>query len=103
MRPQIEFSRRWLKDALESEKHFPTSKELELKHILEAQEKLNRLAGENNHMQKELDAIKGVKVQRAFEPAAIKIGIRIKRWIKDTIKRCLRFAKRVVKRVLKRY
>ena len=95
MRPQVEFSRQWLKDALESEKRFQTSKELELKHILETQEKLQKLDGEKCRMQKELNDLKDVKKHTAECP--------FKLWIKNTAKKCLHFAKRVAKRILRRY
>lgn len=49
MQPEIEYSYNWLKNALEMRKLPPSTKELELKQLLETQEKLNRL--ENEHKQ----------------------------------------------------
>lgn len=53
MQPQIAYSRQWLKDALEAEKCPPSSMELELKQILETQERLRRLEEENRQLGEE--------------------------------------------------
>ncbi len=47
MRPQIEFSRQWLKDALQMEKRLPSARELELKCMLQSQKTLSQLQQEN--------------------------------------------------------
>lgn len=108
MRPQIEYSRQWLKDALEKPKKHPSSKELELKSILETQEKLRMLDSENDRVRQELNVLKNANVQSvrvnnsAPEPEQ-KADFSFKSWMKETAKKCLRFAKRVAKKILRRY
>lgn len=47
MRPQIEFSRQWLKEALAMEKRFPNSKELLLRNFFEVNERVKKLEQDN--------------------------------------------------------
>lgn len=56
MRPQIEFSRQWLKESLEMDKLPPTTKELELKQLLELQEKQMQLVHQITNMETKKDA-----------------------------------------------
>lgn len=58
MRPHIEFSRQWLQDALEMKKRSHSSRELELKHILETQNHLRKLDTENKQLKDQLRALK---------------------------------------------
>lgn len=57
MQPQIDYSIRWLKDALDMPKQSPTSKELELKHLLEDREKLCRLESENRKLNERINTL----------------------------------------------
>lgn len=81
MQPQIESSRQWLINALEMDKRPPSAKELELKHILEMQERLEKLESEgiqpNNHQSISGD-ISGTRVRsfRSFLSPKVKDFLR---------------------------
>ncbi len=68
MRPQIEFSRQWLKNALEMDKRFPTCRELELKHILDSQERMKKLEAENRQLKEKLNRLTGGAAESVEEP-----------------------------------
>lgn len=59
IQPQIDFSRQWLLDALQMPKCPPSTKELELSHILKTQEKLHQLEMQNKQLGEQMAVLKG--------------------------------------------
>ena len=84
MQPEIEFSRKWLKDALKMEKCPPSKKELELWNLLEAREKLNKLDQENKKLQEQIAAMNGSQKQEIAVPKHRK-GMSVKQLVKTVL------------------
>ena len=84
MQPEIEFSRKWLKDALEMEKCPPSKKELELWNLLEAREKLNKLDQENKKLQEQIAAMNGSQKQEIAVPEH-REGMSVKQLVKTVL------------------
>ena len=76
MRPQIEYSVQWLKDALDMPKRPPSTKELELKQLLDTQEKLNQLESENQQLNKQMNYLNNKVSKPSTEQRSLKSRIK---------------------------
>lgn len=94
MKPQIEYSVQWLKNALAMEKLPPSTKELELKQLMEVKDKLSQLESQNKTLNKQMDILTSKPVE-SEEPVKQHHFA-----VKDKVKNLLRPFYRKAKQVL---